>query len=156
MDNYKIVDPIFLDLEKTIVRFTLVTEEGLSQVAEFKVPPNRERGINKYWDRIVEEFDIEEMRQKRNLLETQRINEREHISKKQKAELETKKLVRLFEAKASAFEYFFIKEASSEIKSSIRKAPDEDIVRAIISIQMQKYMEETGLTITDIIDKLND
>lgn len=156
MDNFKIVDPIFLDLEKTIVRFTLVDELGSSKIAEFKVPPNKEKGINKYWDRIVEEFDIEVMREKRNSLEMQRINEKEHLFKKQKAQEENTKLIRLFEAKAEAFEYFFIKEAPPEIKSSVRKAPTVEIIRSIISIQMQKYMEENGLTISDIVDKLND
>lgn len=156
MENYKIIDPIFVDLQKTVVRFTLVTEEGLSQVAEFKVPPNRETGVNKYWDRIVEEFDVEGMRKRRNDLEIRRSQEMEFQTKKNKANQDNAKLTRLFETKASVFEYFFIKEAPAEIKSSIRKAPDETVIQAIVSYQLQKYMEENSLTVSDIVDKLNE
>lgn len=156
MENYKIVDPIFLDLEKTIVRFTLVDELGNSKIAEFKVPANREKGVNEYWDKIVEEFDIEQMRKRRNDLEIRRRQTQQFDHKKSKASLENRKLVDLFEHKAKAFEYFFIKEASSEVKSCVRKAQDKTILQGIISHQISKYMEENNISLSEFIDKLDE
>ena len=51
--SFIIKDPEFINL-KNSVRFKLVESDGLEKIAEFKVPESRERGVNKYWDYILD------------------------------------------------------------------------------------------------------
>ena len=62
MINGIISDPQYVDLKKTVVSFTLTTPEGVITKAELRVPDNKARGVNPYWDHILDNFDIEAMR----------------------------------------------------------------------------------------------
>lgn len=151
-----IKNPEYVDLQKTRVKFTLVSESGIESVAELTVPPNKERGVNKYWDRIMDEFDIEEMRQRRNSLETERMRAEDHRREKIKNDVEVNRLRQLFDAKAKVFELPFVKDADVETKAAIRRAPTAEVLNFIVSDITKKYLDENNMTYTDYLDYLED
>lgn len=156
MENYKIVNPEYIDLEKTRVRFTLVYDSGISSIAELQVPPNKERDVNPYWDKIMDEFDIEKMRRDRNDLEIERQRLMEFEDKKRKSAIENESLRQLFNAKMKIFDLPFIQSAPTEIKSAIRRAPDMTMLNVVLSHQINKHIEETGISFLDLFDLLEE
>jgi len=78
----QILNPEYIDIEKTRVRFKLINEYGIENIAELTVPNNKKRGVNKYWDLIMDEFDIEEMRQRRNRIEAEKMRQNRHREEK--------------------------------------------------------------------------
>lgn len=151
-----IKNPQFIDVEKTRVRFELINDDGVASVAELAVPPKMARGVNPFWDRILDEFDVEKMRRERNDMETRRKRQQEFDRKKRLAAEENTKLKILFDAKMKAFELPFINEAEPTIKTAVRRAPDLQMLNCIIYYQMQKYMTDNNMNFIDIIDKLDE
>jgi hypothetical protein len=152
----KILDPEYVDLEKTRVRFKIVQESGLESIAELTVPKGKQRGVNKYWDRIMDEFDIEEMRNRRNNLETEIRKRNQHAEQKSKTLEQTTALRILFNAKTKAFDLPFIANADVDTKSAIRRAPNLEILNFIINEVTKKYMEENSMDFNDYLDYLDD
>lgn len=157
MTTYPIIkNPEFIDLQKTFVRMTLEDENGKQTVAEFKVPENRQLGINEFWDRIVAEHDVEAMRQRRNEIESRAIAERERLEKKRKAQIENETLRTLFDQKLYFFNLPFVNDLTDEEKSSIRRAPNLTLLQIAAVSSMLTYMQRTGKTLTDIFDEIED
>lgn len=152
----KILDPEYVDLEKTRVRFKIVHENGLENVAELTVPKGKQKGVNKYWDMIVEQFDIEEMRQRRNRIETERRQRERHHAEKMKNQGEINRLRHLFDSKSKVFELPFISEADVEVKSAVRRAPTFEILTFIVNDLTKKFMEENDMDYNDFLDYLED
>lgn len=152
----KILDPEFVDLQKTTVRFKIVSESGTISVAELKVPPNRERGVNEYWDRILDEFDVEKMRQDRNAKEIRAQKEKLAAQKKKQAADENGRLKMLFDKKMKAFELPYIKESADVVKSAIRRAPSEQFLDVILSDLMLKFIKDNNMSYVDYLDYLDD
>jgi len=151
-----IKDPEFIDIQKTRVKFKLVKEGGLVTVAELAVPPNQARGVNAYWDRIMDEFDVELMRRKRNALESSRIQQQEFMKKKQAAGIENEKLRLLFDAKMKAFELPYVSGTTDDIKSAIRRAPDIGFLSLILNDLMKQYMLDNELSYLDFLDRMDE
>lgn len=151
-----IKNPHFVDVEKTKVRFELINDNGVTSVAELTVPPKMARGVNAFWDRILDEFDVEKMRRDRNNLENQRKKQVEFDRKKRQAAEENNKLKILFDAKMKAFELPFISEAPDEIKTAIRRSPDLMMLNCVITFQMSRYMQDNNASFLDILDKLDE
>lgn len=151
-----IKNPEFCDIKKTRVRFTLVDENGAESVAELAVPEKWARGVNPYWDRILDEHDVEKMRREKNAKEAQLQRQREFEDKKRKAGVENEKLKALFNAKMQAFEMVFISEAPDAVKSAIRRAPNMMLLNAIIHEQLISYMREKSMTFLDLFDHLDE
>lgn len=157
MTTYPIIkNPEFIDLQKTFVRMTLVSEDGKETVAEFKVPENREPGVNEFWDRIVAEHDVEAMRKKRNDREQLRIQELQRLEKKHKARIENDILRQLFDLKLYYFNLPFVNELTDEEKTSIRRAPNVGLLNIAVASVFNSYMNRTGKKITDIFDEIED
>ncbi len=153
--NYKIVEPEFIDLQKTRVRFKIVTD-GVIQSAELKVPDNQARGVNIYWDRILDEYDIKKMRDDRNNKEIRDRKTREVEDKRRKGHLENQKLKELFQLKIKAFELPFINNAEDNVKAAIRRAPTIEILNNTVNNITSKYLTDNNMTYLDYIDYLDD
>jgi hypothetical protein len=157
MPKYPIIrNPEFIDLQKNFVRMTLVAEDGKETVAEFKVPDNREAGVNEFWDRIVAEHDVEAMRRKRNDLETMKIQEAERIEKKKKAQVENELLRQLFDQKLYYFNLPFVNDLTDEEKASIRRAPNLALLQVAVNSVFTSYMERAKKNMTTIFDEIED
>lgn len=152
----KILDPEYVDLEKTRVRFKLIQESGIESIAELTVPNNKKRGVNKYWDRIMDEFDIEKMRQKRNALESEKIKHSRHKEEKKKTEDKVLSLRLLFNKKTKVLEIPFIRDSDSETKSAIRRAPSIEILDFIVAELTKKFISENNMSFNDYLDYLDD
>ena len=153
--SYKIIDPEFVDLQKTHVRFKIVAD-GVIQAAELKVPPNQERGINAYWDRILDEFDIQKMREDRNNKEIRDRKAREVEDKRRKGGIENQRLKELFQVKIKAFELPYINNTDDEVKAAIRRAPSMELLNLILNELAIKFMKENSMSYLDYIDYLDD
>lgn len=157
MTTYPIIkNPEFVDLQKTFVRMLLVDESGRETLAEFKVPENKEPGINEFWDRIVVEHDVEVMRKKRNDLEAMKIQEVQRLEKKKKSQIENEILRQLFDQKLYYFNLPFVSELTDDEKSSIRRAPNLTLLNVAVTSVFNSYMSRTGKTIVDIFDEIED
>lgn len=154
--SFKILDPHFVDLQKTVVRFKLVNDNGVTSTADLNVPQDFKRGVNKYWDYILDNFDVNEMRKRRNDEETRKKKERELADKKRKAHEENIRLRNLFNKKMKAFELPFIESASNDIKSAIRRAPDDDVLSFILHQITVEFMKENDMDYIDYLDYLDD
>jgi hypothetical protein len=157
MTTYPIIkNPEFVDLQKTFVRMLLVDESGRETLAEFKVPENKEPGINEFWDRIVAEHDVEVMRKNRNDLEAMKIQEVQRLEKKKKSQIENEILRQLFDQKLYYFNLPFVSELTDDEKSSIRRAPNLTLLNVAVTSVFNSYMSRTGKTIVDIFDEIED
>lgn len=152
----KILNPEYVDLEKTRVRFKIVYDNGVETVAELTVPNNKRRGLNKYWDRIMDEFDIEEMRQRRNRIESELRNQKKHAEEKRKTQEKVVALKTLFNEKTKVLELPFIREANTDVKSAIRRAPTKAVLDFIVMDLTKKFMTEKGMDYNDYLDYLDD
>ena len=157
MPTYPIIrNPEFIDLQKNFVRMTLVAEDGKETVAEFKVPDNRQTGVNEFWDRIVAEHNVEAMRRRRNDIETMRIQEASRLEKKKKALVENEVLRQLFDQKLYYFNLPFVNDLTDEEKASIRRAPNLTLLQIAVNSVFASYMKRTGKSITTIFDEIED
>lgn len=156
MNEPKLENPHYIDLEKTQVGVTLVYDNGVKQSAVFKVPPKGEKGINPYWDRILEEFDEKKMRKARNDLELKRIEQQEFRNKKEKASRESMVMRALFDMKIKAFELPFIKKATNEEKAAVRRAPNQMLLNIVITSLAIKYLQSNNISFIDFFDELDE
>lgn len=155
--TYPIIkNPEYVDLQKTTVKLTLVSENGTSTVSEFKVPQDKARGVNPLWDRVMDEFDIEKMRRDRNNLEVRRTQEKEFQEKKRKAAVESEKLRVLFDTKMKLFNLPFVSKATDREKAAIRRAPDLMMLSIVATTLAQKYIQDSGSTFLDLFDEIDD
>lgn len=152
----KILEPEFIDVQKTRVRFKIQAESGSISVAELNVPPNMERGVNGYWDRIMDEFDIDRMRRIRNEKELRERKIKQAEEKRRLAGEENRRLKSLFEKKMKAFELPYIENAPAEIKAAIRRAPNEVILDAFMQDIMLSFMKENNMSYVDYLDYLEE
>jgi hypothetical protein len=151
-----ILNPEYVDLEKTRVRFKIVREDGIENIAELTVPNNKKRGVNKYWDRIMDEYDIEEMRQRRNRIESELRNQKKHSEEKKKTQDKVIELKTLFNEKTKVLELPFIRDAGTDVKSAIRRAPTKSVLDFIVTDLTRKFIEEQQMDYNDYLDYLDD
>lgn len=151
-----IENPVFVNVEKTRVRFTLKCENGTKSVAELTVPKDRKKGENKYWDRIVEEFDIQEMEAELEKQVREAEVRREHAEGKRKSQQKIHELRQLFDMKTRLFENPIIKELDAETKSAIRRAPNIEVLMFFLYDIYKEYLRDNGMSYTDFLDYLDD
>lgn len=153
MSNLNISDPEFIDLQKTKVRFKMLVGQN-RVVAELTVPPNQEKGVNPHWDYILENFDVEAMRQRRNAQEIKRRKFDEFQKKKIEAKKENDALVDLFNKKMSLFEMPFVSEASDDVKSAIRRSSDGFFLDFIYYNMLNKIMLDNNYNYLELLEYL--
>ena len=151
-----LTNPQYIDLEKTKVSFTLTSPDGVISNAQLQVPANKARGVNPYWDYILDNFDIEQMRQARNQLELRRRRQVEFDRNKQKAAADNQRLVDLFNKKTKIFSMPFVASASDEVKSAIRRASDDFTLNFIYTDLLKKYVTDNNMTYSQMIDYFED
>lgn len=152
----KVIEPEFIDLEKTRVKFKIVSENGITSNAELMVPKDQAKGENPYWDQILENFDVQEMRRRRNEKETLVRKQKEAEDKKRKAHEENIRLTKLFNKKMEAFNLPYINEGASELKAAIRRSPTSQVLDIILTGAALDFMKENNMTYIDYLDYLDD
>lgn len=152
----KIENPEFVDVQKTRVRFLLVKENGSKTMAELKVPDGEALGVNEHWDRIVNEFDIESMKKRRDDIEKKIKIEQSLSEKKKRAANDNRILQSLFDKKLKFFNLHFIKDLTPEEKSAIRRASDENFLTIAIIEAVQNYIKRSGKTLLELFDEIED
>jgi len=153
--SFIIKEPEFINL-KNSVRFKLVESDGLEKIAEFKVPESRERGVNKYWDYILDNFDIDKMRDDFNKKVDIHRREEQHRAQKIRADAERRRLQHLFDQKATVFRLPFVKSASNDVKAAIRRAPTHEILIFLTNELTRAFIKENNMTFNDYMDYIDD
>jgi len=157
MNVYPIIkNPYYIDLQKTKVGLTLVYENGSESKAELVVPEGGKTGVNPIWDKILENFDEKKMRKDRNDFESKLIRDREFANKKHRATVESEKMKSLFDQKMKYFNLPFVKEATSEEKSALRRCPDILTLNIVANAIAQKYIKDNDISLLDFINKLEE
>lgn len=157
MSEYpKIESPEFIDIQKTRVRFLLVAENGVKTVAEMRVPAGEALGVSETWDKIVAEFDVAEMKKRRNNIERKMRIERDLAEKKKKSSIENRILQHLFDKKLQFFNYHFVDQLTYEEKSAVRRASDETLLNVAIFNAIYSYTQRTGKPLLELFDEIED
>lgn len=154
INGNKISNPRYVDLQKTLVSFQLTTPEGVTTTAQLKVPPDRQRGQNPYWDAIMDNFDIEKMRRDRNDEEVKKQRIQSYETNKRKANEDNKKLVDLFNRKTKLFALSFIKNAPDTTKAAIRRCSDDKMLDFIYFETIRNKMQAENLSFLDIMEMI--
>ena len=138
------------------IRCNGVRSNGSLVELELKVPENEEKGVNEYfdyiienhnWDAIVEDFKIRSDKRHLDL-----VNERE----RKKNQVEFGRLQSLFDQKAALFKQPYIKNAAPDVKSAIRRCPDHVTLNAIAVSAFNTHLQENQLSYGDYLDILDD
>jgi hypothetical protein len=153
--NFEILEPFFIN-DKKAMRAKVVYETGRKQTIQFEIPKDQETGVNKYWDYVVDNFDVQLLEKKWDDALAHHRKRQEHQREKEKHRPEVERLKRLFGLKTQVFEMPFVKEADVETKSAIRRAPDENILNLIVQDLMKKYMAEQNLDYHSFMDYLDE
>jgi len=151
----KIENVEFANDEYTRVRFVIVNDDkGTRQLAELRVPENYETGVNKYWDLILDQCDIETLKQER----LDKIEKHREIISREKEKRESAKeaqeLKKLFDLKSSYMKLPFVQ--TEEDKSTIRKAPNEMTLNFIVQKMMDEYLEQNKMDSDEFFDEIED
>lgn len=155
MKNEKIENVQFADNSFTRVRFNLVDESsGSVRQCEMKVPENHEKGKNKYWDRILENHTIDELKEERKLRMERAIKHREQQKEIQKGAAESRELSALFEMKSRYIRMPFVE--TDEQKRIIRKAPNAMMLDFAAKEMMTAHMKKHNLSIEELFDEVDD
>jgi 4-hydroxy-L-threonine phosphate dehydrogenase PdxA len=104
----------------------------------------------------MDEFDIEEMRQRRNKIESDLRNQQKHAEEKKKTQEKVLALKTLFNEKTKVLELPFIRDADTDVKSAIRRAPSKAILDFIVMDLTKKFMTDRGMDYNDYLDYLDD
>lgn len=154
INGNKISNPRYVDLQKTLVSFQLTTPEGVTTTAQLKVPANKERGVNPFWDAIMDNFDVEKMRRDRNNEEIKKQRLEAYEKNKKKANEDNKKLVDLFNRKTKLFALSFIKDAPDSTKAAIRRCSDDKMLDFIYFETIRNKMQAENLSFLDIMEMI--
>lgn len=152
----KVLEPEFIDIQKTKIKFKIEADDGRISTAELTVPKDGAKGVNKYWDMILENYDINVLRKRRNEKEVLIQRRKEMEDKQRKANAENQRLRILFDKKMAAFQLPFIKESDPEIRSAIRRAPTSDILDMFLIDYTLKFMKDNNMSYVDYLDYLDD
>lgn len=147
---------MFIDSKMSTIRMTLENENGTKSIAEFVVPKNKELGVNKFWDRIVSEFNVKKMEQiyKDNAERARQIEK--FRQDKQLAAKENEILRILFAKKVEALKLPFIANGPEEYKRVIRKSPDLFTLHFVLYKLSEEYMQKNSLSLLDFIEQIEE
>ena len=134
----------------------LVNEDGSTEKISFSIPDEDKVGVNEYFDYIVENYHLEEIRaQYESELKIHRDNQRREKEHEQRKK-EAVELKQLFDTKAQMFELPFIKEASQDIRSALRRAPNQITLNLIAYVAFEKYLEDKKMDCVGYLDYLDE
>ena len=135
-----------------------IRDNGSVVELELRVPENQERGVNEYFDHILDNHDwqaiVDDFKKR---AERYQIGQ-SHQIERQKNEAESHRLRDLFDQKAMLFKQPYIKDATPDVKSAIRRCPDHLTLSTISTSVFNKYLEDNKLSYSDyldIIDEMN-
>jgi len=151
----KIENVEFANNEYTKVRFVIANDDkGTRQLAELQVPENYETGVNKYWDMILDQCDIESLKQDRlDKIEKHKEALEEHKRQKESSK-EAHELKELFDMKSSYIKMPFVQ--TEDDKSTIRKAPNKMVLNFIVQKMMDDYLEQNKMDSDEFFDAVED
>lgn len=146
----KLVNPIFLNPET--MRCRGVKKDGSVVEIDFTIPEGERKGVNEYFDWIVDNYSLTDIKAAyhRALKEhVARKQQREEDEQKQK---EVERLSQLFDAKSNCFEMQFIKDAPAEVRSAIRRSPNQMILQLIVTDYFKTFLSEKQMSYNDYLD----
>jgi len=150
----KLLKPRFLNPQT--MECDLVDEKGSVQKISFALPENEQKGVNQYFDYIVENYHLEEIKaQYESELKIHRDKQRQQQLASQRRK-ESEELKKLFDLKAQLFDMPFIKNCNQEMRSAIRRAPNTIVLNLIVSIAFETYIKENNMSCNDYLDYLDD
>ena len=148
--------PRFMDASKTIIGFEIADPSGgHSQIGQFTVPKSDE-APNKYYDYIVSNFDLDAMAAELDINIARQQGDVKIRQMKEEGNKEAAHLAKLFNLKTEAFKLPWIDKAPNAVKMAVRRSPNECILNAIVSSELNKYMISESVDYASILDEVDD
>lgn len=116
-----IKDAKFINSKCTLMEVKIQKNSGSMLSARFAVPSEYQKGVNKYFDMVLEKFDINQLKE-----ETQKLSEdakkyQNWKNERQKNNEKSAQLNQLFQKKISFLESVIMKDSTVEQRKIIRK-----------------------------------
>jgi len=154
MNFEKLLKPRLLN--PSLLECDLVKLDGSVSKISFEIPQDEKAGINKYFDYIVSNYHLEEIKATyESELKAHRDRQRHEKLVKQRQK-EAKELSQLFDTKAQLFDMPFVRDSAQEIRSAIRRAPDQVTLNLIVSHAFEKYLQSNNMSCNDYLDYLDE
>ncbi len=134
----------------------VVKSDGSVSKISFSIPVNEEAGINEYFDYIVSNYHLDEIKATYESELKAHRDRQQQIKLAEQRKKETEELSKLFDAKAQLFDMPFVNESSQEMRSAIRRSPDNITLNLIASMAFKQYLKEKDMTCSDYLDYLDD
>ena len=154
MNFEKLVKPRLLN--PSLLECDLVNLDGSISKISFPIPPEEKTGINEYFDYIVANYHLDEIRATyESELKAHRDRQR-HQQLIDQRKKEAQALSQLFDTKAQLFDMPFVKDSSQDLRSAIRRAPDQITLNLIVSHAFEKYLQIKDMSCSDYLDYLDE
>lgn len=148
IDNPQLMNP-------TTIRATLINGTKTNTV-ELRVPEDDKRGVNKHFDYILDNYDMDDIREKYREALVIHEKRKKSEAQRQKNQMEFDRLKILFDQKAMLFDMPFMQDADRDLKAAIRRAPDLFILNCIAADALKKHMEKNNMSYSEYLDVLEE
>lgn len=130
-------------------------DDSVSKIT-FTIPSNDETGVNEYFDYIVSNYHLSEIRATYEKELKEHRNRQRHEQLTEQRKRESKELALLFDTKAQLFELQFVKDSAQQLRSAIRRAPDQVTLNLIVNHAFDKYLQSKNMSCNDYLDYLDE
>lgn len=140
----------------SVMECDVVENDGSVSKISFAIPKDEEVGVNEYFDYIVSNYHLSELRATYEAELKQHRDRQRHKQLAEQREKEAKELAHLFDAKAHLFDLPFVKESTQQFRSAIRRAPDQVTLNLIVNQAFNKYLQSKDMSCNDYLDYVDE
>lgn len=146
----------YMNSSRTLIYAEVESEDGSISKLNIQAPANNELGINPVFDKIVEQITLKKLDEDFKQIELQHHRKKQFETQKLQSEAERKKMTILLEKKAEAFESPVVEAIDSRVlRTSIRKAKNEQQINQIILAALVSHIVENKLSMENSIALVN-
>lgn len=154
MEFEKLVKPRLLN--PSLMECDLVKHDGSVSKISFAIPTGEKAGVNKYFDYIQLNYHIDEIKATYESELKEHRNRQRHQQLAEQRKKESRELAQLFDTKAQLFEMQFIKDSTQQLRSAIRRAPDQVTLNLIVNHAFNKYLQAKDMSCNDYLDYIDE
>ena len=140
----------------SVMECDVVSNDGSVSKISFAIPENEEIGVNPYFDYILSNYHLSEIRATYEAELKEHRNRQRHNQLAEQRQKEAKELAQLFDAKAHLFDMPFVKESSQQFRSAIRRAPDQVTLNLIVNQAFNEYLQSKDMSCNDYLDYIDE
>ena len=146
----------FINSSRTKMEVVELKEDGTTERKQVEVPAERARGVDPYFDAILDQFDIEKLSEDFKEVERKAAERRRYEDERKRAEEQRRRINALFEFKAASFNLPFVEEFEhAKLRTRIRKAKSkQEIDNMVILGMVYTVLKNQDLSFEELLTKL--